>query len=139
MTIQQTTDRWEAALACHNALLKDPTAYCNQCGTDLKLSLDKEGKFKPCCENPQVGTHLDHCKGVSNQNRELTKIRMNEFAATKDKSMRWGISIPPRFWKEWNALFYQTYKEDLIRPGKETKDLNDLMRKFKHFRIPDKV
>lgn len=109
-----------------NTILKDSTVYCNMCGLDYAV------ETHPCCEEPQLGTHMQHVMMVVKQNKELRKSRRNEFASTKDASMRWGASLPPRFFEEWDRGFRRTYKEKLIR---DQKDFRKFMKKFKAFTI----
>ena len=124
----QTSDKWVAAHAFINTWLKDPTLYCNNCGQDYlqcceaprpvllkraKIEDDKETEqdiflhcnhcekdMFLCCENPQIGNNKDHTYALVKQNKELSKESMNEYASNKTKTMRMGISIPPRLFRD---------------------------------------
>lgn len=127
----KTSDKWEALHAFINTWLKDPTLYCNICGSDYKPHLGQ------CCSEPQIGTNLQVTKAVIAQNREHTKTRANPFASDKTKNLRWGISIPPRLYESANRYFKQHgYEKGLFS---DDGDLKAFMRKFPYFRIAEKV
>ncbi|HHI04318.1 MAG TPA: hypothetical protein ENL45_02115 [Candidatus Woesearchaeota archaeon] len=126
----KTNNKWEAVRAIINTLLKDQQMYCNWCGQPFT-----PWDF-PCCENPQVGTHATHIKNVIEQNRFIKDSRKNEFASTEDKSLRWGISLPPKFFKELCDAFENIYGEKLL---KDNKDLHAFMKEFPQFCVCEKV
>lgn len=124
----KTNDRWTAVHALMNTLLKDKQKYCNYCGKEFEDSL--------CCDNPQIGRHIDHVKGVINQNKVTRSEAKNAFGANGDKSLRLGLSLPPRFLDDLERAFKATYGEKLIR---DPKDLHSFMRKFPAFTTCQKV
>jgi len=126
----RTHDKWIAVQAFINVWLKDKTLYCNYCGE----LFDK--RFFPCCDNPQVGRNVDHTMGLIKQNREMNKIRLNEFASTKKKRLRWGASIPPKLFHDLEKYLKTLGEKKLFNDNKE---LHQFMRKFPAFKIPDKV
>lgn len=127
----KTNNKWEALHAFINTWLKDPTVYCNVCNADYKPHLG------PCCDSPELGTNLDITRAVVTQNREYTKSRMNSYAANKDNTMRWGISMPPRLYQSANMYFKNHgYPKGLFG---DNKDLKAFMKKFRAFRIAEKV
>lgn len=119
----------KAARHVANLILKSDRLYCNNCGKEYK-----EGQMG--CENPQIGRHIDHVKGIIKQNKELQKERKNEIASNKNKSMRWGISIPPYFFREWETVFKRTQGEKLLG---DNKDLHKFMKEFPAFKIAKKI
>lgn len=120
----------KAARHILNLLLKSDRKYCNDCGKEY----DKENF--PCCDNPQVGRHLDHVKGIIKQNAELRKERANDFASNKEKTLRWGISLPPYLFREWEEVFQRTQGEKLFRTDKNyKKDFKQFIKEFKQFAI----
>lgn len=125
----KTPDKQKAFEAVINMWLKDKTMYCNNCGTPFI-----DHPF--CCEDPQIGRNIDHCKGVINQNKELMKTRLNDFASNKDKTMRWGLSIPPGL----HTLLDQ-YKKMHGLPGlfKEEGEIAWFMKKFPAFNTCKRV
>lgn len=129
MTLIKTSNREEAYRALINVYLKDNHKYCNFCGeTYVK-------EFMPCCEDPQIGTHADHAKAVAAQCALLRGTRANKHASNKDKSMRFGISLPP--WM-YNLLdnYEKLYGRRLISTDK---DIIWLAKTFKQFAIPRKL
>lgn len=126
----KTNNRWDACHALINTLLKSKIVYCNECGETV---MDGAGQ---CCENPHLGTNEQFIKLIIEQNKITRMTRSNEFAETKDKSMRWGMSMPPRFFKDLCKAFKLTYAEDLFR---DEKDMNAFLRKFPQFRTCDRV
>jgi hypothetical protein len=128
----KTTDKWTAVQAFINTWLKDQTLYCNHCG----MLFDKN--FFPCCENPQVGSNIDHTMGLIKQNKEMSKMRLNEFASTKKKTMRWGVSIPPKLLHDLEKYLKSTSGDD-EKLFNNNKELHQFMRRFPVFKIPEKV
>lgn len=125
----RTNNKEEAFRALINGWLKDQTLYCNNC-----LEFYKQDVV--CCENPHVGRNMDHCKGVIDQNKMLRETRANDFASTKDKSMRWGISMPPDLLR-----IMDKYKKSLDQPGlfKEPGEIEWFARKFPQFAVCKRV
>lgn len=126
----KTNDKWEALKAFINTWLKDKTLYCNYCNQDYKPELG------PCCDSPQIGTNISVTSALIKQNREHTKSRMNEFASSKDKTMRWGVSIPVRLYHDANNYFKMHGEKGLFN---DNNDLRKFMKKFRAFRIAEKV
>jgi len=125
----RTNDKFLAARAILNTILKDKRLYCNWCGAAY------DPNDFPCCDNPQVGSHIDHLKGVIKQNKEIRKTRKNDFASLKNKSFRWAVSFPAGLWHEWERCFKNSQKEKLLKPGELTK----FMKEFPQFCIPKRI
>jgi len=126
----KTGTKWKAARAFLNLWLKDKSLYCNWCGKTYN-----EKEF-PCCEQPQVGSNLDHTRGIIRQNQAFRNSRNNDTATTKDKSLRWGVSMPPALMTALEKYFMKEYNEKLF---KNVEELHQFMREFPVFRIPKKV
>lgn len=126
----KTKDKWVVVKAFITTWLKDQQLYCNYCGSFF----DKN--FFPCCENPQVGRNIDHTMGLIKQNKEMTKSRLNEFGSTKKKTLRWGVSIPPKLLHDLEKYLKTLGEKKLFNNNRE---FHQFMRKFPAFRIPDKV
>jgi len=128
----KTKSRSDAYRAVINVWLKDPTLYCNNCGKTFDPLKDNP----QCCDLPHIGKNIDHCRGIVKQNKELNKVRKNQYASTPGKHMRWGISMPI-------SLLYtlDNWKKAQGKPGlfKEKGELTWFMKKFPMFRIPEKV
>lgn len=125
----KTPNKELAFRAVINTWLKDKAMYCNNCGTDFV-----NDPF--CCEDPQIGRNIDHCKGVINQNRELAKTRLNDFGSNEDKNIRWGLSLPPGL---YNVL--DNFKKMHNQPGifKEEGEIVWFMKKFPEFKVCNKT
>lgn len=127
----KTNDKWDALHAFINTWLKDPTYYCNTCDQDYKPHLGQ------CCDDPQIGTNYSITSAVVKQNKEMAKTRRNAFASNASNTMRWGISLPPRLYHSANRYFKQHgYKKGLFE---DDADIKSFMRKFKAFRIAERV
>lgn len=124
----KTNNKWDAVRAMINTLLKDKTAYCNECGSDWTGI--------PCCDNPHIGRHLDFVQAIIDQNRDVVATRLNDHGMTKDKSMRWGLSLPPRFLKELEIGFKSMYNEKLM---KDSREMHRFMKEFPAFTTCSKV
>lgn len=119
----KTNNKWDAVRAIINTLLKDKTVYCNECGSDLT-------KDVMCCEQPHLGRHIDFVGAIIKQNRMVRETRLTDTGATKDKSMRWGLSMPPRFLMELETAFKSMYHEKLF---KDNHELHRFMKEFPAF------
>lgn len=126
----KTNDKWEALHAFINTWLKDGTQYCNICNSNFRPDLG------PCCDEPQIGTNLSITTALIKQNREHTKTRRNQFATNQTKTMRWGVSLPPRLYHDANRYFKNHGYKGLFE---DDYDLRNFMRKFKSFRIAESV
>lgn len=126
----KTNNKWEAVRAMINTLLKDKTVYCNECGKDIHYP-------EICgCETPHVGRHSDFVSAIVKQNKMIRETRLVDTGATKDKSMRWGLSIPPRFLFELETAWKQMYHEKLFKNNQE---LHRFMREFPAFATCNKT
>ena len=115
-----------------NMWLKDDSVYCNNCNVPY-------GEMPmPCCENPQVGRNIDHCRGVIVQNKAIRDTRKNAFASTTDKSIRWGLSMPPRLF-HFLDTFFKTYTIEKQGIFKEDGELVWFAKKFPQFSIPERL
>lgn len=130
MALTTTNDKWTAVRALINTLLKDKTIYCNTCGQDYSALTH------PCCNEPHMGTNEQFVKLIIEQNKLIKSSRKNDLAQTDDKSMRWGLSMPPRFLQMLENAYRVTYGGKLFE---DNKDLHAFMREFKPFTICEKI
>jgi len=124
----KTNNKWDAVRAMINTLLKDKTLYCNECGADYV-----DGR---CCERPHIGRHADFVQDIICQNKDIMATRLNDTGSTKDKTMRWGLSLPPRFLSELEVGFKSMYQEKLF---KDAHEMHRFMREFPAFATCSKV
>lgn len=133
----KTTDKWEAIRAFINTWLKDQTLYCNNCDKDYDpFDKDEQGRWRPCCKNPQIGRNIDHTMGIIKQNKAIRQTRKNEFASVENKTMRWGVSLPPRLLYALERYCKNQTGEKLFSTNA---DLHAFMKKFPVFCIPEEV
>jgi len=125
----RTPDKFLSARAILNTLLKDTRKYCNWCGADF------DPKYFPCCDNPQIGSHIDHLRGIIKQNQMLRETRANDFASTKKKTLRLAVSLPQVLSREWERCFKNNQREKLLKPG----ELRKFMKEFPQFCIPKRM
>jgi len=128
----KTKSREDAYRAIINTWLKDQTFYCNNCGK----TFDKMKDSPFCCEEPHIGKNIDHCKGIIDQNKEMSKSRKNKFASVDSKTFRWGLSLPINLFYTIDNWKKGQGKEGLFR---EKGEITWFMKKFPQFRIPKKV
>lgn len=126
----KTPNKQLAFQAVINTWLKDKTIYCNECGATYAEYVNRCAD--PACGSIQIGTNMDHCKGVINQNKELAKTRLNDFGSNADKNIRWGLSLPPSL---FNVL--DQFKKMHNQPGlfKEDGEIVWFMKKFPMFKV----
>lgn len=112
--------------------LRDERIYCNNCDVDYG------DKPMPCCEDPQIGRNVDHCRGVIKQNKAIRDSRKNAFASNDDKTIRWGLSLPPKL-LQFLDVFFKTYTIEKQGIFKEEGELVWFARKFPQFAIPERL
>lgn len=126
----KTNKKEDALKAAINTWLKDSTKYCNECNEDYNPTTF------PCCEKPMILDNLQATQLIIRQNKLTQESRANDFAQTQDKSMRWGVSMPPR-------LYYMLERYVKAHGDKglfvEKDDITWFMKKFPQFKIPKKV
>jgi len=128
----KSTNKMDAVAAAINLWLHDETFYCNNCGIDFDWT---EFTKQQCCENPQIGRNKEHFRALVRQNKVMQQTRKNTLASIDDKSMRWGVSIPPRLMSFLDGYF-KRYGEKLFD---DNKDLRKFMKKFPYLRIPERI
>lgn len=131
MVFVHTSDKWAATRAFINTWLKDKTFYCNYCGLKYNPNdKDSKGDWSPCCNNPQIGRNIDHTKGVIEENKMVRETRKNELGQTDDKSLRYGISLPPTLMRDLNNYFKIQYGQKFLADNGE---LHKFMKEFPQF------
>jgi len=133
MAFAKTSNKMKAIRAFINTWLKDVTWYCNHCGQNFDAKLFEH---ESCCDNPQIGRNRDHTMGLVNQNKRLQEDRLNDFASNETKTMRWGISIPPRLMSDLERYFKVNYEEKLFN---NIGELRQFMQEFPQFRVAKKI
>ena len=126
----KTKSKMDAVQALHNTLMKDKTVYCNNCGDDFHKEMF------PCCERPDLGTHLQHCLRVVRHNAEIRKSRDNALAQTENK-LRWAISLPPRYLSDLERMFENSQQGRKL--FETDKDLVAFMKRFPKFCTCERV
>lgn len=121
----RTPNKFLAARAILNTILKDTRKYCNYCGNTY------DPKDYPCCDNAQVGSHIDHLRGVIKQNVELREMQANDFASTKDKSFRLAVSLPVGLYREWERCFKNNQGRKLLETGDDLQEVKQLKGEIK--------
>ena len=130
MAFKTTDNKWTLARAFINLWLKDKSKYCNNCGAEYKKEL------YPCCENPYLSTNWEITQQVIKQNKEIRKTRLNDLASTKNKTLRWGVSLPPKLYHDLNCYFKQGANESLF---KNRDDVREFAKEFKPFQVPERM
>lgn len=126
-----TNDKELAFRAIINVWLKDKTRYCAQCGLEETQMVDGV-----CCDDQRVGTNWDVCAAIIRQNERIRETRANDYGSTKDKSIRFGVSLPP-------SLFYtlNSWKKGNNMPGlfDEDGEMTWFAKKFKQFAVAKRI
>lgn len=112
--------------------LKDERFYCNNCGEDWNPVIHT---YESCCENPQFGRNIDHCKGLIEQNKQARAEQLKETGATKSNTWRACLSIPPRLYSDLER-FFGGYGEKLFNDNNE---MRAFMKEFPQFRSCNKI
>jgi hypothetical protein len=135
MGFKLTTSKETAIRAFINEWLRDSTVYCNYCGE--KYVVPPVGcEEMICCDRRQLGTNLTLLHALIQENKRIRETRANAFASNKDMSFRLGISMIPRLMSDLEDYSINTLKEPL---WKDSNEMNDFMRSFPQFCIPEKV
>lgn len=115
--------------------IQDPKLYCSGCGWEYIPTPDG---CEPiiCCANMQICTNLVSLYAVIQENKIIRETRANAFASNKDKSIRFGISLPGKLLFDLEGYSANTLKEPL---WKDTAEMNDFMREFPQLCIPERV
>jgi len=126
----KTQDKWDAAYALLNMLLKDPERYCNMCGTKYSIT-------KPyCCEQPQIGSNFDHLSAVVKQNKTRISYNKNSLGMGREKKMRSCLAMPPVLFNEWCNAFKELYGVKLFD---KPEDMHACMRRLPFLRTCERV
>ena len=115
--------------------IKDPHLYCSNCGEPWRECPEGCEPFI-CCDRMQICTNLVSLYAVIQENKILRETRGNAFASTKDKSIRMGLSLPPKLLFDLEGFCANTLKEPLWRDYNE---MNDFMKEFPQLCIPERV
>ncbi len=135
MGFKLTTSKEKLIRAFITEWLKDDTVYCNYCGDRFTPAPIGCEEFI-CCDRRQLGTNLTLLHALLQENKRIRETRANVFASNKDKSFRLGISMIPRLMSDLEDYSINTLKEPL---WKDNNEMNDFMRSFPQFAIPEKV
>jgi len=131
MTTVSTPSRAKYVRAMINECLRHDYISCAACGeliTNDRLDI-------PCCETPVWGTNKEHLRRFMIEKQEMTNSRLNQFGSNKNKTIRFGLSIP--------IFLYQFIQGALRQYGEEViddkYDITWWMKNFPMFCIPEKV
>lgn len=123
--------KWDAAENLLKLLVKSDTLYCEECGSNY------DARFYPCCDNPLIGTHASHLRGLIDEITEKNKVNLNRYGATEKKNFRACFAMPKKLFFEWCKIFKKQHGEDLIRSYDSKlhrQDVRALMRRFPYLR-----
>lgn len=125
--------REDAIRVLINLWLKDPRKYCATCCAEYDYhSL----VVSPCCENPLYNNNTEILKLFMRDLKMVKETRANDYASNKDKTMRFGISMPPSLLHFLETSMKTMYHEKLFS---REYPLTWFMKKFPQFAIPTKV
>lgn len=125
----KSTNKREAYQALINTILKDNRKYCNTCGRDYDPNLTA-----PCCEEPQIGTNADFTAICIREVKDIKENLKNDYASFSDKSMRWGLKMPPCIY-EGLSEYERKHNRKFIG---DDKDIVWFGKNFPQFAIPKK-
>lgn len=138
MLIKTDNNRKAAYDSVINLAFQDKTAYCNNCGW---VHEDRLNIKYICCNEPHVGTNMDHAKAIIKQNKEIRASRMNQHASTESKDLRWGVSLPNWMYRMLDE--YEKRQSSFEEPGrrlfKDVTDINWFAKNYPQFAIPEKM
>ena len=123
----------DAVEALINLWLKDPRKTCGYCNREKDFHLCGECDGKPLLVN-----NAEYLKGFTVELRKLRETRSNKHAATKNKSMRFALSIPPGLYFFLKSSMKRLYNEDFDLRNKKESDW--FLKNFgKYFAVPEEV
>ena len=122
--------KWDLARDFINTWLRDTTLYCNNCDHNYSPVIPK------CCDNPQIGDNLKHTHSLIQALKDIRATRENDFASNKSKTMRWGISLPPRLYHALDKYFFTTRGERLFD---NLAEMRQFAKKFPQFKVPERI
>lgn len=126
----QHGNREEAVHALIEMWIKDPNQYCVTCG---EVYIPGES----CCDKRIIGNNADTLKRFAMEMREIRETRKNKHASNKDKTMRWGVSVPVGLYNFLDKSMQRLYKERLFTKEHGVEWFN---RKFgKYFAVPEET
>lgn len=109
-----------------NEWLRDQTVYCNNCGLPYYGAV--------CCEHPEIGKNIDHCWAVIIQNK--ARRVGSDTGANESKTMRFGISIPPKLLRALEKFSREKLGEKLFV---NHKDMRGFMKAFPQFCVVERI
>jgi hypothetical protein len=112
-----------------NKWLQDPLVYCNNCGMPHFVG-------GPCCDDPCVGTNLQHCWAVIVQNKARQKLRANEYGSNPGKTLRLGASLPEKLIRDLELYFREHHQQKLWNNQKE---FRLFLKSFPQFTICERI
>lgn len=127
MTFIKTKNRLDVIESLINVALKDSTPYCNNC--------DKNYDGSQCCDDPQVGTHIEHVKALIIDNELIKERNLHETGKSAEGTMRLAFRLPPRIYHILHNYF-KAYGEKF---PKDTEELYALMKRFNKFCAVEKI
>lgn len=131
-----TLSKEEAIKSFLNQFLQDETLYCNHCGM-IYTPCPVGCVETPCCDKPQIGNNKQILEAFALEQKRIRQTRLNEYASNKQKNFRLSLSFPPRLMHDLEQYCMNELKEPLFR--EDGSDLNDFMRAFPIFCVPEKV
>ena len=130
MAFKLTNSKEVAIRAFINEWIKDTTLFCNNCGS-VYVPPPKGVEEYPCCDNVQIGTNAQVLYWLIQENKMIRETRANQYASDKNKTMRWGMSMPPRLMHDIEEYCINTLREPFLDTPQE---MNDFMKAFPVFR-----
>ena len=130
MAFKLTNSKEVAIRAFINEWIKDTTLFCNHCGS-VYVPPPEGVEEEPCCDNVQIGTNAQVLYWLIQENKMIRETRANQYASDKKKTMRWGMSMPPRLMHDIEEYCINTLKEPFLDTPQE---MNDFMKAFPVFR-----
>lgn len=130
MAFKLTNSKELAIRAFINEWAKDQTLYCNTCG-NIYTPPPEGVPEEPCCENTQIGTNMQVLYWLIQENKMIRETRANQYASNKDKTMRWGLSMPPRLMHDLEEYCINSLKEPFLDTPEE---MLSFAKQFPQFR-----
>lgn len=127
----KTTNKMDCIRAFINTWIKDKSRYCNNCGFPYFPNMTE-----PCCTDMQFGNNMQIVEALILQNKDRKMMQFNDFGASKGKTFRNAISLPPKLLKDLETYFKENYNEKLFENNTE---LHKFMKEFPMFTIARRI
>jgi hypothetical protein len=127
--LMATGTRKQAIQSMINMWLKTEVMTCATCGEPYVEGVS-------CCDFPVIGNNVDTLKIFLKELKKIKETRANKFASNKDKSLRFGVSMPVNLYNFLDKAMRKLYNERLFN---DTHGTVWFAKNFPQFCVPEEI